>query len=217
MNIQRTVSGGPRGSGRLTDQLAAIFQPFSAIIQSEANLEAAQAGKAYAHAVQSYHTSRLIIWAIAIVACLLGVSSMLVLTRNVVPRITRYSRFASTVATGDLSVRVASRGSDELATLGSSLNDMVERREFVDALQVIDNEELAHDLLKRQVERSVPGSSAVVLNRNNSNNRLEATTPVSEAYGLAQSLAGAKPRSCMAVLFGRPHSEDPDHAPLDSV
>lgn len=214
LNVQRPASGGPVGSDHMTDQLAGIFDPFSAIIQSEADLEATQAGKAYAHAVRSYDTSRLIIWTIAIVACLLGVGSMLVLTRNVVPRITRYSRFASTVATGDLSVRVASRGSDELATLGRSLNDMIERREFVDALQVIDSEELAHDLLRRQVERSVPGSSAVVLNRNNSNNRLEATTRLREGSDLKQSLAGAKPRSCMAVLFARPHSEDPDHEPL---
>jgi diguanylate cyclase (GGDEF)-like protein len=139
---------------------------------------------------------------------------MILLARNVVPRIRRYSRFASAVASGDLSVRVAARGSDELATLGRTLDEMVERREFVDTLQVTDSEEVAHDLLKRQVQRSVPGSSAVVLNRNNSDDRLEAKTAVPEGSPLAVSLTGAKPRSCMAVRFARSHSEDPDHEPL---
>jgi diguanylate cyclase (GGDEF)-like protein len=91
---------------------------------------------------------------------------------------------------------------------------MVERREFVDTLQVTDSEEVAHSLLKRQVQRSVPGSSAVVLSRNNSEDRLEAKTEVPEDSPLNESLSGAKPRSCMAVLFARSHSEDPDREPL---
>jgi diguanylate cyclase (GGDEF)-like protein len=214
LNIQRSVAGGRQGSDHLTDQLAEIFDPFSAIIRGEAALEITQAGTAYARAVQTYDTSRLVIWAIAIGACGLGIGSMFLLTGNVVPRIRRYSQFASAVAAGDLSVRLASRGSDELATLGRTLDEMVERREFVDILQVTDSEAVAQDLLKRQVERSVPGSSVVILNRNNSDDRLEATTSVPEASPLKQSLTGAKPRSCMAVLFARSHSEDPDHEPL---
>jgi diguanylate cyclase (GGDEF)-like protein len=214
LNTQRRTVGGRQGSDRVTDQLAAIFDPFSTIINSEAALEANQAGKAYAQAVQTYDTSRLTIWAIAIGACVLGVGSMMLLIRNVVPRIRRYSQFASAVAAGDLSVRLASRGSDELAILGRTLDEMVERREFVDVLQVTDSEEVAHDLLKRQVERSVPGGRAVILNRNNSDDRLEATTILPDDSPLTQSLIGAKPRSCMAVLFARSHSEDPDREPL---
>lgn len=87
---------------------------------------------------------------------------------------------------------------------------MIERREFVDTLQVTDSEEVAHGLLKRQIERSVPGSSAVILNRNNSSDRLEAKTPLSEGSTLAESLVDAKPRSCMAILLARTHNEDPD-------
>lgn len=214
LSVQRATVGGGQRRDRLTDQLIAIFDPLSAITQSEAALEAEQAGDAYARAVQTYHRSRLTIWSIAIGACVLGIGSMLLLARNVVPRIRRYSRFASAVASGDLSVRVASRGSDELATLGRALDEMVERREFVDTLQVTDSEEVAHDLLKRQVQRSVPGSHAVILNRNNSDDRLEAKTAVPEDSPLNVSLSGAKPRSCMAVLFARSHSEDPDHEPL---
>jgi diguanylate cyclase (GGDEF)-like protein len=205
-----------RQSGReaLVDRLIAIFDPLSAITQSEVTLESDQAGDAYARAVHTYDMSRLIIWAIAIGACVVGIGSMLLLTRNVVPRLRRYSRFASAVATGDLSVRLASRGSDELAILGRTLDEMVERREFVDALQVTDSAEVAQDLLKRQVERSVHGSTAVVLNRNNSDDRLEAATVLSDDSPLKLSLSGATPRSCMAVLFARGHTEDPDREPL---
>ncbi len=213
-NEPGAAAGGDRGGDRLTDRLIAIFDPLSAITQREAAFETDQAGDAYANAVQTYDSSRLVIWSIAIGACVLGIGSMLVLARNVVPRIRRYSQFASAVASGDLSVRVASRGSDELAVLGRTLDEMVERREFVDTLQVIESEQVAHDLLKRQVERSVPGSSAVILNRNNSDDRLEATTAMPEDSPLKVSLSDAKPRSCMAVLFARSHSEDPDLKPL---
>jgi diguanylate cyclase (GGDEF)-like protein len=213
-NKSRPTFAGPNGSDALTDHLAAIFDPFRTIIQSEANLEATQAGQSYTHAVQTYDTSRMVIWSIAILACLLGIGAMLLLTRNVVPRIKRYSRFASSVATGDLSVRLNSRGSDELATLGRTLDEMVARREFVDTLQVIETEDGGRDLLRRQVQRSVPGASVVILNRNNSDDRLEAATPLEEASPLHQTLAGATPRSCMAVLFARAHTEDPDGDPL---
>jgi diguanylate cyclase (GGDEF)-like protein len=214
LNTQSATGDGDPGPDRVTDQLIAIFDPLSAITQSEAALEADQAGDAYEQAVQAYHRSRRVIWSIAIGACLLGIGSMLLLARNVVPRIRRYSQFASAVASGDLSVRVASRGSDELATLGRTLDEMVERREFVDTLQVTDSEEVAHDLLKRQVQRCVPGSSAVILNRNNSDDRLEAKTAVPGDSPLKVSLSGAKPRSCLAVRLARSHSEDPDHETL---
>jgi diguanylate cyclase (GGDEF)-like protein len=222
---QRSTRDVTADADRLSDQVSTIFDPLNAITQNEAALEATQAGQAQATAVHSYHASLLLIWAIAIGALVLGVGSMLLLTRNVVPRIRRYSQFASAVAGGDLSDRLTPRGSDELTTLGQALNEMVERRsvgaqhqavqsEFVDALQVTDREEIAHDLLRRQVERSIPNSSVVVLNRNNSENRLEATTKLRENSSLKQTLIEAKPRSCMAVLFARPHREEPEHEPL---
>jgi diguanylate cyclase (GGDEF)-like protein len=198
----------------LADRLIAIFNPLSSITQSEAALESDQAGDAYARAVRTYDMSRLIIVTIAVVAFILGIGSMILLTRNVVPRIKRYSRFASEVASGDLNVRLGSQGSDELAVLGRTLDEMVERREFIDALQVTDSEQVAHDLLKLQVERSIPGASAVILNRNNSDDRLEAATAFSEDSALTLSLSGATPRSCMAVLFAREHSEEPEREPL---
>jgi hypothetical protein len=79
---------------------------------------------------------------------------------------------------------------------------------------VTDREEIAHDLLRRQVERSIPASSVVVLNRNNSENRLEATTKLRESSSINQTLIDAQPRSCMAVLVARPHHEEPEDEPL---
>jgi diguanylate cyclase (GGDEF)-like protein len=225
LNSQGAVAGGLAGANALTRQIAGIFDPLATITQTQSGLEAAHAGQAHARAVQTYDASRILIWAIALGAFALGIGSMLLLTRNVVPRIRRYSLFASAVATGDLSGRLAPRGSDELATLGRALDEMVERRavgakhlevqsEFVDTLQVTSREEAAHDLLKRQVERSIAGSAVVVLNRNNSDDRLEATTMLGEDSSLKASLIDAKPGSCLAVLFARTHNEDPEREPL---
>ncbi len=48
---------------------------------------------------------------------------------------------------------------------------------------------------------------AVVLNRNNSADRLEAATPLPGGSPLAATLRGAEPRSCLAVRSGRTHHE----------
>jgi diguanylate cyclase (GGDEF)-like protein len=220
-----TGADTPQAAGRLATAINGIFEPLAAVIATEAKTEATAADQAHAQAVQDYDTSRLLIWVIALAAFAIGTGSVLLLIHNVVPRIKRYSQFATAVATGDLSDRLDPRGSDELATLGRALDEMVARQleghthqevqtEFVDTLQVTNSEDLAHDLLKRQVERSIAGSSVVVLNRNNSDDRLEATTVLPADSPLKASLIDAKPRSCMAVLFARPHSEDPEREPL---
>jgi diguanylate cyclase (GGDEF)-like protein len=58
------------------------------------------------------------------------------------------------------------------------------------------------------VERSIDGSRAVVLARNNSADRLEPKTSMVELPELRAPLAGAVPRSCLAVRFGRNHAEE---------
>lgn len=72
-----SVAGGLGGSNRLIGQIAGIFDPLSAITRNQVNLEAVQAGQTHAQAVQTYDTSRLVIWAIAIGAFGLGIGSML--------------------------------------------------------------------------------------------------------------------------------------------
>jgi diguanylate cyclase (GGDEF)-like protein len=71
-------------------------------------------------------------------------------------------------------------------------------------MQVTRDEREAHEVVKVHLERMVPGGSVVVLNRNNSADRLEAITgdiPQDLRAGLQQ----ARPDSCMAVRLGRAH------------
>ena len=86
--------------------------------------------------------------------------------------------------------------------------------EFIEMLQVTVGEEEAHDLVKRHLERSVDGSWAVVLNRNNSADRLEPVTALALDSPMVAALDGATPRSCLAVRFARTHHQDPTRPPL---
>jgi diguanylate cyclase (GGDEF)-like protein len=88
------------------------------------------------------------------------------------------------------------------------------QREFAETLQVMENESEAHALVKRHLERSLGGSEIVVLNRNNSQNRLEAATPVATASPIAEKLVDSSPGSCLAVRLGRTHAQSVDSEPL---
>ena len=88
------------------------------------------------------------------------------------------------------------------------------QREFAETLQVTENESEAHALVKRHLERSLDGSEIVVLNRNNSQNRLEAATPVAPASPIGQKLVDSSPSSCLAVRLGRTHAQAVDNEPL---
>jgi diguanylate cyclase (GGDEF)-like protein len=79
--------------------------------------------------------------------------------------------------------------------------------EFADTLQIANDEVEAHRLLQRHLERTLEVTTAVVLNRNNSADRLEAVTPLPDGSPLAKTLRGADPRSCLAVRSGRMHRE----------
>jgi diguanylate cyclase (GGDEF)-like protein len=88
------------------------------------------------------------------------------------------------------------------------------QREFAETLQVTESESEAHALVKRHLERSLPGSEIVVLNRNNSQNRLEAATALEPASALAQKLIDSSPNSCLAVRLGRTYAQSADNEPL---
>jgi diguanylate cyclase (GGDEF)-like protein len=79
--------------------------------------------------------------------------------------------------------------------------------QFADTLQLAQDEEEAHQLLQRHLERAVTGATAVVLNRNNSADRLEAVTTLPPGSPLVESLQHAEPRSCLAVRSGRNHAD----------
>jgi diguanylate cyclase (GGDEF)-like protein len=89
-----------------------------------------------------------------------------------------------------------------------NLEPSQDQAEFADTLQIANDEDEAHRLLQCHLERTLPATSAVVLNRNNSADRLEAVTPLPDGSPLAGTLRGAEPRSCLAVRSGRTHTEN---------
>jgi diguanylate cyclase (GGDEF)-like protein len=82
--------------------------------------------------------------------------------------------------------------------------------DFARTLQFMDSEEETHELVRRHLERHIAGSEVVVLQRNNSADRLEATTQLREGHQLPEALIGADPRACLAVRLGRQVSASAD-------
>jgi diguanylate cyclase (GGDEF)-like protein len=80
---------------------------------------------------------------------------------------------------------------------------------FADALQVARSEREAFDVLKRHLEGWLKRSRAVVMIRNASQNRLEATTSLEATPILAQQLDNAAPENCLAVRLAKPHARRP--------
>jgi diguanylate cyclase (GGDEF)-like protein len=95
----------------------------------------------------------------------------------------------------------------DVRAIRRALEPRKEQAEFLDTLQIAGDEDEAHRLLQRHLERTLAPATAVVLNSNNSADRLEAATPLPAASPLAATLRGAEPRSCLAVRSGRTHTE----------
>ena len=102
----------------------------------------------------------------------------------------------------------------ELWSIRRSLQPARDQAEFADTLQLASGEDEAHQLLQRHLERTLPATTAVVLNRNNSADRLEAVTTLPPGSPLAGTLRGAEPRSCLAVRSGRMRTESGRRPPL---
>ncbi|HEX2161257.1 MAG TPA: diguanylate cyclase [Thermoleophilaceae bacterium] len=86
--------------------------------------------------------------------------------------------------------------------------------EFIETMQIMRDEPEAHALVKQHLERSIDGSEALVLTRNNSDNRLAAATTVTADSVIAERLADAEPESCLAVRLGREYRQHPGDSPL---
>jgi diguanylate cyclase (GGDEF)-like protein len=173
---------------------------------------------------------------LALVFGLVSLLAVLLLVRRVAVRVREYAGFAGQVAGGDLSSRLRAHRRDELAGLAHSLNAMVEelataaqhRKEalagdrayraaqdaFSDAMQVAETEREAHRVLKLHIERWVPDSEVVVLNRHSVTDALEASTPLRPGSPLEEPLESAEPRACLAVRLARPHDSAAEPAPL---
>lgn len=118
---------------------------------------------------------------------------------------------------GALALRWRRRSARAAADHRLLLEDRVHRAqqdEFTRALQGARSEREAQRMLKRQLERSLAGGSATVLNRNNSDNRLEAVTALRHDSPLAEAVPDAEPEDCLAVRFGQPHERAAGSVPL---
>ncbi|OJF15178.1 GGDEF domain-containing protein [Couchioplanes caeruleus] len=207
---------------QMVEQVSKAWNALEAtVVQMQTDL-ATRAGEGYARIEREYEQSQRNITLIIAAALIAGIGGVVWLIRDVVPRIQTYSRFAADVADGQLGVRLEPTGSDELSELGHALNRMVERRaaehdydttqaEFSRALQLTKNESEAHQLLKRHLERAIPGATAVVLIRNNSADRLQSATLLPDDGIMAERLAGALPHTCLAVRFAQPNDEIAGH------
>jgi diguanylate cyclase (GGDEF)-like protein len=222
------ASAEPAGSlvqDELADETAALFAPLFESVDAVVADRLEEARESHTVAMQEAERSRRLLYGIALSSLLVGVGVGIWLSRHLVRRLRECAGFAREVAAGGTVTRLRPHGADELADLATTLNDMLDRRsdsraveerqgEFVDALHVTETEEEAHLLVKRHLERSLEGSHAVVLNRNNSADRLEAMTPVPDGSPLVGALAGAAPRSCLGVRFARGQQHGPEREPL---
>jgi diguanylate cyclase (GGDEF)-like protein len=223
------VTGYPRQVALFNDALVRkvtrTFEPILTAVDQLTDTELEHAHQAHDRADSTHRSSRLLVVMILIGSLAAAIAVGLWLTRDIVRRIRDYAAFAATVTDGGGTQPLHPRGSDELAALGHSLNQMLARQqanaraaaaqaEFIEMLQVTVAEEEAHDLVKRHLERSIGDSSVIVLNRNNSADRLEPVTALAPDSPLVAALDGASPRSCLALRFARTHQEDTTHPPL---
>jgi diguanylate cyclase (GGDEF)-like protein len=88
------------------------------------------------------------------------------------------------------------------------------QREFTEIMQVTRDEDEAYGLLKHHLERSLAGSQVSVLNRNNSDDRLELKTELLAGSPLLDRLKDAEPDSCLAIRLGKTHERGGDHKAL---
>ena len=123
---------------------------------------------------------------------------------------------------GGVSLRSARRRTLENAALRSAEADRAEaerlyyetQHEFTEVMQITRDEAEAYELLKRHLERALPGSDVVVLNRNNSQDRLEPVTNLPADAPMRHKLVAAEPDTCLAVRLGKTHENDDRHEPL---
>jgi diguanylate cyclase (GGDEF)-like protein len=92
-------------------------------------------------------------------------------------------------------------------TRKSELEISMTQARFAEAMQVSEDQIEAHDVLAHHLETTIPDSAVIILNRNNSANRLEPTAPLPSAHPLYKALQESKPRSCLAIRLSRQYEQ----------
>jgi diguanylate cyclase (GGDEF)-like protein len=82
--------------------------------------------------------------------------------------------------------------------------------EFTETMQLMRDESEANELVQRHLERTIPHAKALVLTRNNSDDRLEAVIDSDTDPALAAKLEDATPDSCLALRLAREHRSGPN-------
>ena len=181
----------PIGAARLQDSEMAIgarLDPLIAHVSALQPREVADAATAHSSATRTYERSRT--WMLVVAGLALLAAATMIRTgrrlRQLLRTQARDRRFAESSS------------------------------EYTGRLQSTEDEDEAHELLRRQLQRTHPGSRAVVLSRNNSADRLEPRTSLTELPELGPALEHAKPRSCLAVRFAASHLQGGGRQPLTS-
>jgi len=197
-------------------QLDQSFAGLSSVSRALVVQESTDGHAEYAGSQRAYNDRRRKILRLLSIALIATVAAVFCLYRAVLPRTRRYAAFAKRVAAGDDGADLDTSGRDELAVLGQTLVEMaasrgrehdydVSQSQFAETMQLSENEREAHRMLKRHLERSIEDSDVVILNRNNSQDRLEAVTDIASDSELAVALDGAIPRACIAIRQARVH------------
>ncbi len=180
------VSASSRSAAAL--QVQRRLDPLIASVSARQRIEIDAAAAAHSSAQHTYQVSRLWLMAAAVIALLA----------------------AATMIRAGLTLKRLLTDQAEAQHHGESAS------EYIDTLQATENEGEAQELLRRQIQRTQTGTRAVVLGRNNSADRLEARTALTELGELREPLEHATPRSCLAVRFARSHIEGGLRPPLTS-
>ncbi|HET9720262.1 MAG TPA: diguanylate cyclase [Solirubrobacteraceae bacterium] len=211
------LNGPPAARANALD---ALFAPALKQVASIRTAAASATDRAHALAMQSASASRQLVVDSTAIMVLIGCCMITLAALAIVPRLRRYARFACAVARREASSELMVTGSDEIASLGAALNEMVRRHaarelhdsrqaEFGHAMQLAETETEAQELLERHIGRAVPGSVVVTLKHNNSADRLEPSHLPAESPDLRAALGDARPGSCMAMRIAHPHSTEP--------
>ena len=216
--ITKVELAGPTSAARAIEinEVENIFTPMTAAANSIVQVEATQAKTSYHKVIANYNSSVHLMMLVLVLVLLIAGGILAWLVRSVLSRILAYSAFAKKVTDGDFTEQLSVRGRDELDELGTTL-DVLARRwqaeevyekakfEFASAMQLTEDEQEARGLLKHHLELAIPECTITILIRNNSADRLEAVTEVPVGSPLAESLEGAKPRSCLAMRMAQTH------------
>ena len=210
--------GNARTRSAVATQLKYVLDRAVANANQTFDVEVWESRRHHTEAIQAYQSNARLVIAALLSGVLLAGLLLAWEMRAVLPRVLAYSRFAKRIADGDYEDHLEIRGSDEIAVLGGTLDEVARRHrdetaydrtqaEFSNALQLTSDERETQDLLRRHLGRTIAGATVTVINRNNSADRLEAVTALTPESPLRDGLTNAEPRSCLAVRSATVHTQ----------